>query len=266
MSKHSENSLNNHPHLQDRPPIPLLSIVVPVYNEEGNIEHLIAEIDQVLYEKIPYEIITIDDGSDDQSRQCLHNLAKRRPWLTIIRHKQRYGQSVAILTGVRAARASWIVTLDGDGQNDPADILRLFTTLHQPHRSPKLQMIIGYRQQRQDRWIKRWSSKIANFIRAWILHDHTPDTGCGLKLFSRYAFLALPHFNHMHRFLPALFLRNGGEVLSIEVAHRPREYGHSKYGTFNRLGVGIVDLLGVMWLQKRNCAAELIEENNSHDS
>ncbi|NJO15861.1 MAG: glycosyltransferase family 2 protein [Thioploca sp.] len=241
---------------------PLLSIVIPIYNEASNIAPLIREIQGVLEDQVTYEVIGIDDGSCDTTWQNLQEVARNFNKLRIFRHRCSYGQSVAILTGVKAARAEWIVTLDGDGQNDPADILHLVAILQDPASPPRLQMVAGYRKHREDQWIKRLSSQIANRIRCYLLHDDTLDTGCGLKLFSRQAFLALPHFNHMHRFLHALFLRNGGQIISLPVNHRPRMHGQSKYGLFNRLGVGIIDLFGVMWLQRRVCLAELIEDNH----
>jgi dolichol-phosphate mannosyltransferase len=162
------------------------------------------------------------------------------------------GQSFAILTGVRAARAPWIATLDGDGQNDPADITKLLAAregVAPGGRGPLL--LAGFRRRRRDSWLKRLSSRVANGVRGRLVGDRTPDTGCGLKLFEREALLALPHFDHMHRFLPALFLRAGGQVVSVEVGHRPRTRGTSHYGMFDRLWVGIVDMIGVMWLIRR---------------
>ncbi len=243
---------------------PFLSIVIPILNEAENLHTLINEIQTALEGQLNYEIIGIDDGSIDNSWLCLQQMTKQFDKFRIIRHRRSYGQSVAILTGVKVAQAEWIVTLDGDGQNDPADILRLLAILHQPDRPAQLQLITGYRRKRRDTWLKRWSSKMANYIRNRLLHDHTLDTGCGLKLFSRQAFLALPHFNHLHRFLPALILRGGGEILSVEVNHRPRQHGQSNYGFFNRLGVGIIDLLGVIWLQRRSTLAEIIEDNQEN--
>lgn len=256
--KHS-NQLNNQLFFDTHQP-PFLSVVVPVYNEANNLASLIQEIDQALDGQISYEIIYVDDGSHDHSWELLQDLVKQFNPLRIIRHRCSYGQSVAILTGVKLARAEWIATLDGDGQNDPADIWKLLTVLKDPQRPPHLQMVAGKRHKRQDTWIRRISSKIANILRSALLHDKTSDTGCGLKLFSRKAFLALPHFNHMHRFLPALFLRGGGEIMFVEVNHRPRRQGQSKYGIWNRLWKGLIDTLGVMWLQRRHCLAEIIEE------
>jgi dolichol-phosphate mannosyltransferase len=174
----------------------------------------------------------------------------------MIRHDTSYGQSAAIRTGVKAARAAWIATLDGDGQNDPADLPRLWA-MAQAADAPAL--ITGQRTKRRDSWIKRASSRIANRVRAGLLGDGTPDTGCGLKLFRRALFLDLPYFDHMHRFLPALVLREGGIVRSMPVNHRPRQRGTSNYGVFDRLGVGIIDLLGVLWLGRRAARPRLIE-------
>jgi dolichol-phosphate mannosyltransferase len=172
---------------------------------------------------------------------------------------RNYGQSAAIRSGVRAARAAWIATLDGDGQNDPADIPKLWRIgLTAPDAPPLL--IAGYRESRQDSWGKRFASQIANRVRRRILGDDTPDTGCGLKLFPRALFLDLPYFDHMHRFLPALVLREGGIVRSIRVNHRPRRRGVSKYGVFDRLGVGLVDLFGVIWLKRRAARPHLLDE------
>lgn len=244
---------------------PRISVLVPIYNEIDNIVALISEIRAALDGKIAYELIYIDDGSTDNSWRKLKTIATHFKKLRVIRHQSSYGQSVALLTGVKVARADWIITLDGDGQNDPADIPRMLAVLQDPASPPQLQMVAGLRRARQDKWLKRISSRIANRIRSRLLHDNTLDTGCSLKLFSRRAFLALPHFNHMHRFLPALFLRGGGQVISLEVNHRVRLHGTSKYGILDRLGVGIIDLLGVMWLQRRGCVAEIIEENQLYD-
>jgi dolichol-phosphate mannosyltransferase len=253
---------NNHAIFKPINTNPLLSVVIPIYNETDNIAPLIHEIQAALEGKVTYEVIGVDDGSCDTTWQTLQQLAQDFNKLHIVRHRKSYGQSIAILTGVIAATAEWIVTLDGDGQNDPADILSLVAILQDPACPPQLQMVAGYRKNRKDQWFKRFASQIANRIRCYLLHDNTLDTGCGLKLFSRSAFLALPHFNHMHRFLHALFLRNGGKVISLPVNHRPRVRGQSKYGLFNRLGVGIIDLVGVMWLQRRACLAELLEDNH----
>jgi len=162
------------------------------------------------------------------------------------------GQSAAVRTGVRMARAPLVATLDGDGQNDPADIPLLLEKYRAANGDDARPLLIaGQRAQRRDTGLRRLSSRIANGVRAWLLDDATPDTGCGLKLFARDHFLALPFFDHLHRFMPALFIREGGRVLSVPVNHRPRERGQSHYGVWNRLWVGIVDIAGVLWLKSR---------------
>jgi dolichol-phosphate mannosyltransferase len=224
-----------------------LSVVVPVCNEAENVLPLIQEIRTQLNGLASYELIFVDDGSDDGTGERLASVDI--PNLRVIRHRERCGQSTAIRTGVWAARADWVVTLDGDGQNDPADIPVLLAAKGDAGDEPLL--VTGYRRERRDSLMKRISSRVANAVRGRLLGDRTPDTGCGLKLFRRDAYLALPYFDHMHRFLPALFLRAGGRVLSVDVRHRPRRHGRTKYGVHNRLWVGIIDLLGVMWLMAR---------------
>jgi dolichol-phosphate mannosyltransferase len=234
-----------------------LSVVIPAYNEAENIPLLVAEVCDHLDGALDYEVIVVDDCSDDNTREVLQESRRQHPRLRVLHHGSRCGQSAAICSGVQAARAHWIATLDGDGQNDPADILDLY---HAMDSSPDtLLLVAGYRRQRRDTWLKRLSSRIANKVRAAILKDATPDTGCGLKVFARATFLALPQFDHMHRFLPALVRRLGGTVLSIDVRHRPRQRGKSKYGLHNRLWVGIVDLLGVWWLQRRGFRPDVSE-------
>jgi len=227
------------------------SVVIPVKNEADNIRPLLSEIRGALDGRCEYEVIYVDDGSDDATLQELQALMKQFPQLRTLRHARNCGQSTGLRTGVRAARADWVITLDGDGQNDPADIPNLIDRLRDPARPQQLQLIMGHRAKRQDSWLRRFSSRVANRVRAALLKDATPDSGCGLKLFSRQAFLELPFFDHMHRFLPALFQRNGGTVVSVRVNHRPRTRGASKYGLHNRLWVGITDLFGVMWLLRR---------------
>ena len=236
-----------------------LSVVIPVKNEAGNVAPLVDEIRAALDDLVEYEILYIDDGSDDATASEILRLAGTVPQLRLLHHPQNCGQSAAIRTGVRAARAAWIVTLDGDGQNDPADIPVLWRLSREASETPPC-LIAGYREKRRDTWSKRWASGVANGLRSRLLRDRTADTGCGLKLFPRALFLALPYFDHMHRFLPALVLREGGTVRSVRVNHRPRRTGASKYGIFDRLGVGIVDLLGVMWLQRRSSHARLCHE------
>ncbi|RTL04460.1 MAG: glycosyltransferase [Lysobacterales bacterium] len=234
-----------------------LSVVVPVHNEGENIAPLIDEIVAALTGREDYEIIYVNDGSRDDTAARLAEAATRLPQLRVITHARACGQSTAVVTGIRHARGRWIATLDGDGQNDPADIPKLLAVLTDPTRPLKRIMAAGYRRKRQDTWIKRISSKIANGVRSRLLGDATPDTGCGLKVFERAVFLELPYFDHMHRFLPALVRRAGYELVSVEVNHRHRTRGVSKYGTLDRLAVGIVDLFGVMWLQRRARVPEI---------
>lgn len=236
-----------------------VSVVVPMLNEADNAAPLIAEIAAAFGGGRDFEIVCVDDGSSDGTAGRLSAAMPSTPGLRLVRHARRAGQSAAIATGVRFARGDIVVTLDGDGQNDPADIPRLLAAwLSQPERERL--MIVGLRTRRKDSEMKRLSSRVANAVRARVLGDNTPDTGCGLKVFARAAFLDLPAFDHMHRFLPALILRAGGRVLSIPVNHRPRHSGRSNYGTFDRLWAGIVDLFGVMWLSRRRLEAEAREE------
>ncbi len=227
--------------------LPELSVVVPVRNEGPNIAPLVAEIEAALA-GVPHEIVYVDDGSTDDTAARLAALRATTP-LAVRRHRASCGQSAAIVTGVRAARGAWIATLDGDGQNDPADIPALLARARA--QDDPLVLITGHRVNRRDTMTKRIASRLANRIRAGLLGDATPDTGCGLKLFRREAFLTLPHFDHMHRYLPALFIRAGGRVESVPVNHRPRLRGQSNYGTLDRLWVGIFDLMGMYWLQRR---------------
>lgn len=228
-----------------------VSVVVPVKDEGDNVLPLIEEIHASLEGRADFELIYVDDGSRDATPQKLALAQQRFPRLRVIRHRQSCGQSTALATAVRAARHPWIATLDGDGQNDPADIPRLLATLGPGQRPPCLALVAGWRTQRNDSALRKLSSRIANGVRGGLLGDRTPDTGCGLKVFSRELFLQLPFFDHLHRFLPALFLRQGAQVVSVPVSHRPRTRGRSKYGVHNRLWVGIVDLFGVMWLNRR---------------
>jgi len=229
-----------------------LSVVVPVRNEEPNIRPLVAEIEAALA-GTPHEIVYVDDGSSDGSWTVLGELTAAGLPLVRRRHRASCGQSAAVVTGVRAAHGVWIATLDGDGQNDPADIPALLARARQDAATaPGVPLLVaGHRTRRRDSAVKRFSSRIANRVRARLLRDATPDTGCGLKLFRRSDFLELPHFDHMHRFLPALVLRAGGRVVSVPVNHRPRHAGRSNYGTLDRLWVGLFDLIGVYWLQRR---------------
>jgi len=228
-----------------------VSVVVPVHNEAGNIRPLVVEILAALTGRVSsFEIIYVDDASTDDTPAELARLLREVPELRVLRHGRQSGQSTALLTGVLHAHHDWIATLDGDGQNDPADIPKLIDRLGQGEQPPP-RMLSGWRTQRNDTWLRRFSSRLANSVRSRLLQDHTPDTGCGLKLFDRALFLRLPYFDHMHRFLPALVQRAGANMESVPVSHRPRVCGTSKYGIHNRLWVGIVDLLGVMWMLRR---------------
>jgi len=226
-----------------------VSVVVPVHNEAENIVTLIQEISSALKGKHEHEIIFVDDGSSDHTPVLLQQLLKSYPELHPIHHLTCCGQSTALLTGIKNAVYPLIITLDGDGQNDPADIDKLLQ-IYKSSTTADI-MIVGYRYRRRDSGWRRFSSRVANAVRSRLLGDETPDAGCGLKVFSRELFLSLPYFDHMHRFLPALVKRAGGEVISVAVNHRLRVHGCSHYGTMRRLAAGIIDLLGVMWLMKR---------------
>ncbi len=232
-----------------------LSVVIPVHNEAGNVAPLLAEIRKALDSRTDYEVVFVDDGSRDETVAELEASPDAPAQgdyqgLVIVRHDKAYGQSAAVHSGVKMARGTWIATLDGDGQNDPADIPSLLDMRDQAE-DPDLKLFAGHRVKRQDSWNKKISSRIANRVRSGLLGDATPDTGCGLKVFERAAFMELPYFKHMHRFLPALMRRQRYKIQSVPVNHRHRQHGISKYGMFNRLWVGLVDLLGVMWLQRR---------------
>lgn len=240
-----------------------LSVVVPVRNEQDNVANLIAEINAAL-SAVTHEIIYVDDGSSDGTFARLIELQKQYQQLRIVQHVKSCGQSTAVRTGVKHAKYAWVATLDGDGQNDPADIPKLMAAI-----TEGVELAGGNRRaSRRDTWVKRISSVIANTVRSKMLRDDTPDTGCGLKLFSREVFLDLPYFDHMHRFLPALIKRHGGRIISVPVSHRNREHGKSNYGTIDRLLVGIVDLFGVAWLQRRAKIPEVkasnFEENKAN--
>jgi dolichol-phosphate mannosyltransferase len=236
-----------------------VSVVVPAHNEAENIPSLLAEIHDALDGVIDYEVIYVDDGSSDATGHVLLERVARDGRLRPVRHERNLGQSAALVSGVDAARSPWIATLDGDGQNDPADLPALLAKLREFPAGEEPGMVCGQRVRRRDAWLKRVSSRIANGIRARVLHDRTPDSGCGIKLFRRDVFLALPHFDHMHRFLPALFQLAGQRAVSVPVNHRPRARGRSHYGLHDRLWAGVADLLGVMWLGRRMIRADYAE-------
>jgi len=227
---------------------PTISVVVPVKDEAGNVGPLAREIAAALTGQ-PHEILFVDDGSSDGTAQALAALKTDLPQLRVLRHGRNLGQSRGIRTGVQAARGEIIVTLDGDGQNDPADIPMLLTRLRT---EPELTMVSGVRVKRQDSASRRLASRLGNGFRSAMLGDGATDTGCGLKAFRRQAFLDLPYFDHLHRFLIAMIQREGGKVAYVPVNHRPRLTGASKYTNFGRLLVSVQDLLGVRWLQRRH--------------
>jgi len=234
-----------------------LSLVIPVLDEQDNVAPLTREIVDALRGVVSFEIVYVDDGSRDATLAALRALKAEFPELRVLRHVATAGQSTAIRNGVKAARGKWIATLDGDGQNDPADIK---TLLSERDRSPPdVKLVAGWRVDRRDSSSKRWASKWANAIRSRVLRDDTPDTGCGTKLFDREAFLDLPFFDHMHRYLPALMQRAGWKTLSVPVNHRPRSTGVSKYNNLHRAIVGISDLQGVAWLMRRGNVTHIEE-------
>ena len=235
-------------------------IVIPLHNEADCITPLVDEIVAATRESPPGRVVLVDDGSTDDTPARLRALRAACPLRVEILHNgRRCGQSTAIRNGVEAAESDWVVTLDGDGQNDPADIPKVIERLARDGDADML--VIGHRVNRRDNWLRRVSSRLANAVRRSVLDDGAPDTGCGLKGFHRATYLDLPYFDHMHRFVPALMLQRGGRVESVPVRHRPREAGRSKYGVMDRLWVGIVDLLGVSWLGRRNCHTEWVRDD-----
>ena len=225
-----------------------ISVVIPVYNENNNIKFLTDEIKSSLYNKIKYEIIFIDDGSTDSTLETLLKIKKNEKNIFVINHEINYGQSIALRTGVSNSNYDYIVTLDGDAQNDPKDILRILKFFDE---KKNFMMVIGNRVNRNDSMAKKIASRLAYKVRKIILKDDTPDTGCAIKVFRKSDFINLPFFNHIHRFMPYLFKTFKGNVISIEVNHRARKSGVSKYSNFQRFLVGIYDILGVIWLKKR---------------
>jgi len=235
-----------------------LSVVVPVHNERDNVAPLVREIEAALAPlALAFEIVYVDDHSRDDTLAQLRALKAAHPRLRVLHHRTQSGQSTALRTGIKAARGRWIATLDGDGQNDPADIPKLLAA--RDAGSPKIKLYAGWRVQRRDSGSKRWASRIANAIRSRLLRDETPDTGCGIKLFERAVFLDLPYFDHMHRYLPALVKRAGWQSLSVPVNHRERTAGQSKYNNLQRAWVGLKDLRGVAWLIQRSKLTDVDE-------
>ncbi len=228
-----------------------LSVVVPVKNEAGNAGPLAAEIDAAL-KGLAYEIVFVDDGSTDTTGLELTALAAANPHIRVIRHAASCGQSQATITGVSQAQGVWIATLDGDGQNDPADLPKLLAERDKRGLAAERMLFLGRRGLRRDSAARLVASKLANGIRGALLRDATPDSGCGIKLIRRDLFLELPRFNALHRFMPALVIRASGSAVSVPVNHRPRTRGLSKYGILQRGAVGIIDMWGVFWLLRRN--------------
>lgn len=232
-------------------PSPLeLSVIVPVYNEAGNVKALAEEIATTLDGRA-YEMIFVDDASTDETRTHLISLKQQMPSLRLVAHRQQAGQSRAIRTGVEAACGRMIATLDGDGQNDPADLPDLYRRIMRSDAPKNLGLVMGHRTTRQDSAWKRFGTRLANSIRRFVLKDGCEDSGCGIKILKRELFLALPYFDHMHRFMPALVQAEGLSVEYQPVRHRPRQSGRSKYGNMKRAFSGLIDMRGVKWLAKR---------------
>jgi len=265
----SDNEPNRHIH---QPPMGLdstswqagldamaqISIFIPMKNEAENIGSLIKDILSACGSD-DIEVIAVDDGSTDGSADVVRGMMATHGNVRLLRHDASAGQSAAIHSGVLAAKGEIVATLDGDGQNPPFELPRLYAPFLESGARQDLGLVAGQRVKRQDSWSKRYASKFANRLRSWALNDGTHDTGCGFKAFRRDAFLTLPYFNHMHRFLPALFKRDGWQVVLVDVSHQPRIAGKSNYSNFQRALVGAVDLLGVMWLLRRRKAAKAVE-------
>jgi len=247
----------NGTNMRDSAPAPAVSVVVPVRNEEGNIGPLVDEITAALTGRWPFEIIYVNDGSTDGTAEELVRLMASRPYLRQVKHATSCGQSAAVRTGSKAALAPLVVTLDGDGQNDPAFIPAMVQKLMD---NPRVGLVAGQRVGRKDTGFKRLQSRIANGVRSVVLRDGTRDTGCGLKAVRRDVMIGLPYFDGLHRFLPALVRREGYEIDYVDVVDRPRRMGVSNYGLWDRLWVGILDLAGVWWLIRRRKRVPQITE------
>lgn len=230
---------------------PFVSVLIPAKNEAQNLPTLLQEVRQALADE-DFEVIVVDDGSTDGSAALLQSMQREGySQLRVLVHDRSLGQSTSIYHAAEAARGTWLATLDGDGQNDPADIPGMLALVRAADCPANLKLIAGHRVKRRDSASKRWASRFANRLRAKLLNDHTPDTGCGLKVIERQAFLQLPYFDHMHRYIPALIQRHKGSMRVHPVNHRPRSAGVSKYGNIDRALVGILDLFGVWWLIRR---------------
>ncbi|MCG6576954.1 glycosyltransferase family 2 protein [Pseudomonas sp. AF32] len=231
---------------------PYVSVLIPAKNEAGNLVPLLEEVRTALADEV-FEVIVVDDGSTDATAAELRALqANGYRQLRVLSHARSLGQSTSVFHAAEVARGHWLATLDGDGQNDPADLPKMLERVRGSEGKPGgVKLVAGHRVNRRDPASKRWASRWANKLRASLLKDQTPDTGCGIKLIEREAFLRLPYFDHMHRFIPALIRRHNGRMLVQPVNHRERGAGVSKYGNLDRALVGILDLFGVWWLIKR---------------
>jgi dolichol-phosphate mannosyltransferase len=243
----------------------MLSVISPMKNEEGNVERLVREVGEACTPLGAFELILVDDGSTDGTAEMIGRLQGELPWLRLLHHARSGGQSAAIHSGVLHARGVLCATLDGDGQNPPDQIPALVAAFHAAA-TPTLGLVAGQRVGRRDTISKKTASRLANWLRARLLKDDTRDTGCGLKLFRRDAYLALPFFNHMHRYLPALFKRDGWTVVHVDVTHRERGAGTSKYSNYQRALAGIYDLVGVAWLIRRRKTVWPVEADTSEGS
>ncbi|WP_462151568.1 glycosyltransferase family 2 protein [Pseudoalteromonas xiamenensis] len=228
-----------------------VSVLIPAKNEAENIPSLVTEIHQSLHQHVTFEVVLVNDGSTDETARVFTETCESlNVPAQLISTEQSVGQSTALYIAGHNARAKWLVTIDGDGQNDPADIPNMVSEANSLQGSSDF-CIAGYRHKRKDTPWKRFQSRIANRVRNWFLNDGVPDTGCGLKLIPKSTWVKLPYFNHMHRYLPALIKRIGGDIRVVPVAHRDRTAGVSKYTAWNRVWVGIVDMFAVKWLIAR---------------
>ncbi|WP_299661468.1 glycosyltransferase family 2 protein [uncultured Ruegeria sp.] len=239
---------------------PAVSVVIPMHNEQGAVPDLVKGICDAASDLPDFEIIAVDDGSTDGTYEALKSMQADCPQLRILQHKTAGGQSAAVHSGVRAARADICCTLDGDGQNPPAELPKIWAPLVSGD-DASVGLVAGQRVGRKDTASKKLASRFANALRGWMLKDGTRDTGCGFKAFRTQAFLDLPFFNHMHRYLPALFKAYGWNVALVDVAHQQRMTGQSKYTNFGRAIVGIWDLFGVVWLTRRAKSVSATEAN-----
>lgn len=230
----------------------MISVVIPVFNEEENVVMLTREVADAAAHVPITELVYVNDASRDGTLNALKDLKREFPFIRIIQHAVQSGQSAAMRSGVQAAKGPLVVFLDGDGQNDPVNIQKLYRVYEEQKGTDGRLLVAGQRLKRQDSLLKKFSSRSANKIRAFILKDKTRDTGCSLKMMRRVDYLELPYFNHMHRYIPALMLRQGVRLAHVDVSHRHRTRGVSKYGFWDRLAAGIVDLAGVFWLLKRS--------------